>query len=44
MTKTAGNVLCTEVAPRLQSAIPYAVPFIAPEDAQWHGHGRQNDP
>ena len=33
MTKNAGNVLCTEVVPRLQSAIPY-VSFVGSEDAQ----------
>ena len=33
MTKNAGNVLCTEVVPRLQSAIPY-VYFVGSEDAQ----------
>jgi hypothetical protein len=34
MTKNAGNILCTEVVPRLQAAIPYAVSFIGCEDAQ----------
>ena len=34
MTKNAGNILCTEVVPRLQSAIPYAVNFIGCEDAE----------
>jgi hypothetical protein len=34
MTKNAGNVLCTEVVPRLQSAIPYAVSFVGCEDAE----------
>jgi len=34
MSPHAGEVLRIEVVPRLQSAIPYAVSFIAPEDAQ----------
>ncbi len=34
MTEDAGNVLCTEVVPRLQSAIPYAVNFVGCEDVQ----------
>jgi hypothetical protein len=34
MTQNAGNVFCTEVVPRLKSAIPYAVSFIGCEDAE----------
>ncbi|MGA3181887.1 MAG: hypothetical protein ABSF38_16225 [Verrucomicrobiota bacterium] len=34
MTPLAGDVLCTEVAPRLQSAVPAAVNFVGCEDAE----------
>jgi hypothetical protein len=34
MTKTAGDVLCTEIVPRLASAIPNAVNFVGCEDAE----------
>jgi hypothetical protein len=34
MTKNAGVVLCTEIVPRLQSAISHAVSFVGCEDAQ----------
>src|ERR1700677_99358 len=34
MSPTAGDVLCTQVAPKLASAIPSAVNFIGCEDAQ----------
>ncbi len=34
MSPHAGNVLCTEVVPRIRSAVQAAVPFIGCEDAQ----------
>ena len=34
MTKNAGDILSTQIAPRLAAAIPYAVSFVGAEDAQ----------
>jgi hypothetical protein len=34
MTANAGVLLCTEIVPRLQSAVPTAVNFVGSEDAE----------